>query len=193
MGDNQTSRTIKVSAIIAKDPCPHYRNQLTDRFGDGEIEVTEELCMSQANDWDWGWAGVKLLPRELRHEFNEIENAAYDKRDADMRPIWDMMRPVRTEASKIFEQVKREADANGASYWQAYEVAEAAYDKHMAVVRAAEEAALKMADQERNETLARAFATLFLSVEDTEEEEEETPEGWCETCGTTHDDDEWDY
>jgi len=125
---------ILLSALRAAGACADQVALFEARFGDG-VDVTEALCLSVADLFDWDWAADNLLPAPARAEY------------------WRAM--PHAEA----EYIRASAPAR-AEYWRAMAHAEAEYIRASAPARAEYERAAAHAEAEyiRASAPARARA-----------------------------------
>jgi hypothetical protein len=54
------SRTLTLQTLIDEHACPSQAELFGNTFGDS-VEVTPELCLSVADQFDWDWASRNLL------------------------------------------------------------------------------------------------------------------------------------
>lgn len=170
MSEVKTSRTLKVSEILRGDPCYTYSSRLRERF-ETEIDVTVELAVSQADDWDWYWAASRLLTQAGYEKFTSAVDAGYERNDAQLEPLRVANREAhnqaRTEYNRVLEEHPKEDN-----YWitdAAYRAANRVYSELTEVADAGYEAARKVVQGRVNKVAAEAFATLYIGEEGTEE------------------------
>jgi len=164
MSENKTSRTISVSTILSYSPCHTYTKRLIERFGaDGEILFTAEIAGEQAQDWDWYWAAEKLLTWTEADAFYTAAREISAKHSPTSHPYRNMLREARREAEGIFSDTRDKLITEGASSWDAYEMANKAYTEHTAPAEAAYRAVYKLAEERINQEWASKFAELFLA------------------------------
>lgn len=170
MSEVKTSRKLLVSEVLRGDPCYTYSQRLSERFS-GEIEVTVELAVSQADDWDWYWAASRLLTEAGYDKFSSAVGKANEEQDQELKPLRDLRRSAhdqaRTEYNRVLEEHPKEDN-----YWitdAAYRAANKVYSELTEVADAGYDAARKVVQGRVNKVAAEAFATLYISEEGTEE------------------------
>ena len=97
------SRPLLLSTLVANDACRAQTDLFRQLFGES-VEITEELCASVADKFDWRWAGRYLL--------SPVAAADYER--------------VRAHASAEYERVRATA---GAEYERAEAPALAEYKR----------------------------------------------------------------
>lgn len=171
MSEVKTSRTLKVSEIRRGEPCYTYSQRLRERF-ETEINVTVELAVSQADDWDWYWAASRLLTQAGYEKFTSAVDKVYERNDAQLEPLRVASREAHNQARNEYHRVLEEHPKEG-NYWitdAAYRAANQAYSEVIEVIDAAYEAARKVVQGRVNKVAAEAFATLYIGEEGTEEQ-----------------------
>jgi len=83
---------ILLSDLRAAGACADQVALFEARFGDG-VDVTEALCLSVADLFDWSWAADYLLPAPARAEYWRAV------RDLSMSLAWDERRRVLRDLS----------------------------------------------------------------------------------------------
>lgn len=83
-----TSRKLLLSKLLEKRAggraCNSQVNLFRRKFGDA-VEVTEELCVSVAGEFDWNWAARALLSGDYKAKFQSLR----DDHKAKCMPLWD--------------------------------------------------------------------------------------------------------
>lgn len=177
MGGNN-SRKITYNELLDHDACSPYRHRFMERFADG-VELTVDLAVSQAADWDWHWAGGNLL-KDCDGFFE-----AYDTADHVMGTA---LRPYQELFDAAYQKIKTKADEtrcdalnNGMSEYAAWDLYDKIITDGTTVEYAAKEAAYEALHKIFQETIAREFAERYIA-----EKPEDQP-GWCSFCNTPHD------
>jgi hypothetical protein len=69
---------MKITTQLLRDhrACSEQVDLFLANFPAGESEVTEELCLSLAQVFDWGWAGDGLLSFQAREAYDEATHPA---------------------------------------------------------------------------------------------------------------------
>lgn len=168
MSEVKTSRKLLVSEIRRGEPCYVYSQRLSERFN-VEIDVTVELALSQADDWDWYWAASRLLTQKGYNEFSRIVNKVEDAQSDDLKDLRKLVSAKRELARAEYDQVLRiEVEKEGNWYSNAaYEAANKAYARIVEPFDAALHAARKVTEHRVNVVKAQTFATLYISEEGT--------------------------
>ena len=55
---------VTAELLRAKDACEDQVNMFESLFPEG-VEITQELCVKHAGDFDWNWAAKNFLPRRM--------------------------------------------------------------------------------------------------------------------------------
>lgn len=168
MSEVKTSRKLLVSEILRGDPCYVYSQRLSERFN-VEIDVTTELAVSQADDWDWYWAASRLLTQKGYDEFSKIVNKAEIAQSNELKGLRELSRSSHNRAREEYNRVLHDSEKEN-DYWftdAAYRAANKAYSEMTEVVDAAYEAARKVTEHRVNVVKAQTFAELYISEEGT--------------------------
>jgi hypothetical protein len=67
---------ITVKMLKSKDACFSQVKLFQDLFGDA-VEVTRELCLKHASDFDFNWAAMNLLNTSARRAYEEAVASAW--------------------------------------------------------------------------------------------------------------------
>ena len=106
---------ITVERLKRLRACKAQVARFAELFPDG-VEVTEELCIQHAQDFDWRWGSRNLL--------SPLALAAYDNAVA---PAWvdykKAVAPARADYKKAIAQARADYDNAVARAWAAYEKA----------------------------------------------------------------------
>jgi hypothetical protein len=101
---------LTLQTLIEKGACANQVDLFRLKFGES-VEVTEELCVSVAHDFDFGWAGRQLLSPAARRAYEKAETAAgraYEKAEA---PAWCAYEKAKAAAWRAYEKAKAAAFA----------------------------------------------------------------------------------
>ena len=79
---------ILLSALRAAGACADQVELFVARFGDG-VDVTEVLCLSVADLFDWDWAAENLLPAPARAEYWRAMRITMAQFDVPKLLAWD--------------------------------------------------------------------------------------------------------
>lgn len=188
MSNNKASRILTRDELLSHDPCFYYRDLFTQRFP-VSVEVTVELAVSQAQDWDWHFAAGALL--DDCEPFRAAYHASSNEYEAVMAPYVKAVELKYDEALMVYRQRRDALVEGGMNYYDACNEADMAYEGFVEVERAAREAVRLIASRRLNEALARSFAELYIaegeavggaSYEAPEPDPEEGYESDDETC-----------
>lgn len=159
-----TSRLLTREMLLKGNPCYDYRTQFCQRFPEG-IQVTKELAVSQAADWDWDWAGTYLLSWDARSTFRTPQEEIENEYNRKMEPFWDLNNKVWDEWEGIRAKAREEARQLRLDDAQRYTYVENACMGARDVANAGVFAAEKAASEWQNKKLAALFVELFLADE----------------------------
>jgi hypothetical protein len=168
MSEVKTSRKLLVSEILRGDPCYVYSQRLEQRFN-VEIDVTVELAVSQADDWDWYWAATRLLTAAGYEKFSEAVRKMDSEQNSQLKEFNTLARRDREQARIEYDRVLR-IEVEKPGNWHtnaAYIAANKAYNQVVEVSEAALHAARKVLDGRTNKFAAETFATLYIGEEGT--------------------------
>lgn len=139
---------VTLEDLVNRGACHNYRVKFRELFGE-EVEVTVELCVKHAQDFNWNWARDNLLGwGKPRDDFDAIEDPAYQEMTAVTEPAYK-------EYSKAREKFHAEflkTDTSEAA-WRMYH--EEPLDKYHEVC--------KKASVKYNKKCAEAFGKAFLA------------------------------
>ena len=77
------TRTLTLRTLIDKGACSEQVELFRVRFGKS-VHVTQRLCVSVADAFDWNWAALHLLSKPAWAEFERVTAPAL----ADYRRVW---------------------------------------------------------------------------------------------------------
>jgi hypothetical protein len=121
-----------------KQACTEQIKLFSSLFPMG-TEVTEELCVRHAKDFNWDWATASLLPPSAREAYNEAVRLAYEALGEAIRLAYE-------------------------AYSEAFRFAYGAYSDAVRSARERYGDATRSARERYDEATARAFARAVLSV-----------------------------
>lgn len=142
---------ITLEDLVNRGACHNYRVKFRDLFGE-EVEVTVELCVKYAQDFDWNWARDNLLGwGKPRDDFDALEGPAYQ----EMTDVTDPAYKEYSEAREKFYAELLGTDRSEAP-WRTYR------DKCQEPLAKYNEVC-KKASVEYNKKCAEAFGKVFLA------------------------------
>ena len=65
------SHPLTLETLIERSACADQRQRFANTFGKS-VDVTPELCMSVADQFDWVWAVRRLLSPEAQAEYDRV-------------------------------------------------------------------------------------------------------------------------
>ena len=194
MGDNE-SRTLTLAMLRQAGACYTYTQQFQERFPSGAVELTVDLAVEQAREWDWYFAAGAFL--RDREGFTNKVSEAEKEYSSSIRPYREILSATRVEARKLFDGLGEKYGYYTDAYYEAYYEADKEFDRRMAFPRAVYNAACTEADRQLSTVQARAFAEQYIAErQDGAAEVAEEPEDdglcHCEFC-ESYQDSEYDY
>jgi hypothetical protein len=165
-----TSRVLTREMVLRQDPCSEYRNRFIERFP-VSVEVTVELAVSQAEDWEWGWAATSLLSSKAQRKLYPRMRDAENTFDSTMQPYWDLVNAAYNKYHEAFDQAKAEARSKGMNSLQQWDYAEQQAARILEIPNAAVKAVNKVAQKIKSQEIARAWAEQFIQDYDAYAEE----------------------
>jgi len=157
-----TSRVLTRDMVLRNRPCSEYRHRFMDRFP-VSVEVTKELAVGQAQDWDWWWAAEQLLSYGAYKQFGERVNVIDNEYDAATAPYYKLVNDAR---DVLYQRQDAATDANPQlSYPERVELREKIRRELMEAPIAARDAATPILAKRRVEKIATVWAELFLADE----------------------------
>lgn len=158
-----TSRVLTREMVLRNRPCSEYRYRFMERFP-VSVEVTKELAVSQAEDWDWWWAAEQLLSFDAYRKFSSIVNRLDNEHDARMTPLYNLMNDTR---NKVYAAQDESDTQNYAlTYRERQDLRDTIRAELMGPAIAARDAAYKVSNTFRLRNIAAAWAELFLADEE---------------------------
>lgn len=125
--------TVTNGLLLKLGACQEERELFAKLFLSGAVQVTVELCMKHATDFDWEWAGEYLLNGEGRTEFlYEYDRilTKYNTVHAPIQTAYNLARgPIDTEYRTRSDAI-RTATHNG---WNAE--LQTAYEQHVNAIK----------------------------------------------------------
>lgn len=96
--------TVKITTTQLEEAgaCEEEVNEFRDRFGE-EVDVTEELCIQNANAFSWSWAGTYLLTEDAYRVYSTAVDEAQQLHDATTKDTYDAWLAVSDEAGKVMQ------------------------------------------------------------------------------------------
>ena len=67
---------ITLSQLKSLNACKSQVDKFSELFGES-VDVTPELCVSHAQDFDWGWAAKNLLTDSAWAEYKRVTARAF--------------------------------------------------------------------------------------------------------------------
>ena len=67
---------ITLKQLDRRGACKEQRNLFEKLFG-ASVEITKELCIKHASDFDWAWAARNFLGASARAEYNKACASAF--------------------------------------------------------------------------------------------------------------------
>lgn len=156
-----TSRVLTREMVLRNRPCSEYRHRFMDRFP-VSVEVTKELAVSQAQDWDWWWAAEQLLSYGAYKKFSDRINVIDNEYDAATRPYYELVNNARDEMYRKQD----EAYNSNMPYDERLKLREQVRKDLMEAPMAARDAATPILAKRRVEKIATLWAELFLADEE---------------------------
>lgn len=160
MSENE-SRVLTIHDLNNADACYTYTSLFRERFPEGSVDMTVDLAVSQAKDWDWYFAAGAFL--RDRTDWNSKINEAERQYIASTRPYRELLSSARVEARKLFEDLAEKHGYYTDEYYKAYSEVDVEFQRRMAVPRAAYNAAVEAADLAVSTAKARAFAEQYIA------------------------------
>ena len=71
---------------------------LFEKLGLDGVEITEELCVKHAQDFDWDWASERLLCRSALEEYKRVMGLAWEEYERVIGPAWGEYNLIRAKA-----------------------------------------------------------------------------------------------
>ena len=113
------SKIITLRQIDAKGACQDQRDKFKEIFG-SQVEVTLDLCIKHAQDFDFNWAANHLLSSTARAEYARVRAPAwaeYERVTASAEAEYERVTaPARAEYARVraparaeYERVKASA------------------------------------------------------------------------------------
>lgn len=156
------SRILTRETVMNRKPCPTYRNRFIERFP-VQVEVTVDLAISQAMDWDWPWAAEQLLSYKGWQQWREPQIALWADFDDALRPYSEIVNRVADEHRPQRLDRRDELVQQGMSWNQATDQAWDEFAKKLEVPRAARDAVENLLEKRYQEARAKLWAEIYIS------------------------------
>ena len=111
---------ITLSMLQSAGACREQVDAFNERFG-SKVDVTEELCLSVFNAFDWDWAAANLLPAAARAEYERAVIPAWAEYERAVIPVWAEYERARALARAL---AWAEYERTRALAWAEYERAQ---------------------------------------------------------------------
>ena len=141
---------ITLKQLLEEGACESDVEFFRVRFGE-EVEVTEELCLSVYNKFDWHWASTTFLTAPALAEYDKVKAPALAEYDKVRATAWAEYDKVKAPALAEYDKVR-------ATAW-------AEYDKLTATALDAYKKATAPALDAYKKATAPAFARVFNAQE----------------------------
>ena len=122
------SKIITLRQLDAKGACQDQRDKFKEIFG-SQVEVTLDLCIKHAQDFDFNWAANHLLSSTASLEYERVRAPARAEYERVTAPAWAEYARVRASPWAEYARVR-------ASAWAEYERVRAPARAEYARVRA---------------------------------------------------------
>lgn len=80
---------ISVGDLINHGACDQQVERFRVLFGDGEIEITRQLCIKHAYDFDFNWAGHFLVSSRAKTWFYKKDQSLWKDYQEVKSPLWE--------------------------------------------------------------------------------------------------------
>lgn len=183
MTENKASRVLTREMVLYEGPCSYYRNRFIERFPDS-VEVTVDLAVAQAKDWDWWWAAERLLTREGFKTFMEKNDEMENFLHQQLKPYLDLRNAANPAYYAEYDRIFAEnTDGTWRGDDRAYELARKGAKHLIEFSQAAYEAVCNLEVKRVHEERARIWAEIFISETDKDFQENKNDPGCnCEDC-----------
>jgi hypothetical protein len=95
--------TITLAQLKTADACADQRALFKKTFG-ASVEVTEALCASVADKFDWDWASAYLLGAPALAEYERARATAWAEYERVCAPAWADYERARATAMAEYER-----------------------------------------------------------------------------------------
>ena len=141
------------------DACAFERTRFHQLYPDG-VDITVDVCVEAAAEWDWNWAQKHLLNEAGQIEYQKAGQSAWDQYEKAMEPARIACATAQQKAGFVYDNAQQEAI--GPNYDSDMEPVRAEYT---ATVQAAGDAYGKIQESasiELTKHLAACFAKAVL-------------------------------
>ena len=137
---------LTLQQLVDANACESQRARFASRFGES-VDVTEDLAVSVAGDFDFDFAARHFLPAAAWAEYEAIRAAAWAEYKAITAAAWAEYEAITAAAWAEYEAIRAAAKAE--------------YDRIRAAAKAEYEAITAPAWAEYAALRARTFARLY--------------------------------
>jgi hypothetical protein len=114
---------ITLDILKKKRACLDKQRLFKKLFGDS-VDVTEELCIQHARDFDWSWAARSLLNDAAQLACDEAEAAACAAYNAAVASAWTAYSAAVAPARAAYDEAEASAcaaynEATARAFWRA--------------------------------------------------------------------------
>jgi hypothetical protein len=160
-----TSRVLTRETVEKGKPCYEYSKRFEERFP-VSVEVTAELAVTQAEDWNWDWAAATLLTCEGVAQWNRLNDKARGRYDDIVLPYQDALEAAWRKYNEAHAKAVNEGYALGLHSSSVYDRAKMLSEHLVEVERAAMAAVREVAGKRLREAQARAWAEIYITETD---------------------------
>jgi hypothetical protein len=115
------SRILKLSTLSGLKACVDQVALFWETFGES-VRVTEELCLSVSDKFDWMWAAENLLSAPAWAEYKRLTDLARAEHERVRAPEWAEYKRITARALVKYERVRARA-------WAEQELAQVGYER----------------------------------------------------------------
>ena len=115
---------ITIQQLINKDACQSQVDKFRELFGES-VDVTPELCLSVASEFDWDWAARNFLSAAALKLYKETRAAALKLYEETRATALKLYKETRADACKLYKETSAPAwklyEETCAAAWKLYE------------------------------------------------------------------------
>lgn len=168
------SRPVTYEQLLYWGACTDYRKLFLDKFNDNSsidvdpedirVQVTVELAVSQALEWDWQWAAEYLLSAEGEREWNALTEEADRAFEVTMRPFYEAVDDAMAKGMNAYNDAIQKFPRNewGGTTPEARQAARRAQEPFTVAARQARDEAYKPARLAREQAHAKVWAEIYI-------------------------------